>query len=148
MWTEMTNAFMQNSTRERLCIDISKNCLQSYWMASLVWRTDFFIIWFWLINRNAKRLVLFVVFFICVFYCMLTWYNFFARTPLWRKAAAEQTVQKNLQRRKSLKRGTNMSQVHYLNYFSQFCKNILDNSEFQFHSPGEIWATEKTMPKV
>lgn len=147
MWTEMTNAFMQNSTRERLCIDISKSCLLSYWMDSLVWRTDFFIIWFWLINRNAKKPVLFVVFcLICVFYCMLTWYNFFAKTPLWRKAAAEQAVQKSLQCRKSLKRDTNMSQVHYLfllsiyvfNYFSQFCKNILDYSEFKFHSPGEV----------
>lgn len=143
----MTNAFMQNSTRERLCIDISKSCLLSYWMALLVWRTDFFIIWFWLINRNAKKPVLFVVFgLICVFYCMLTWYNFFAKTPLWRKAAAEQAVQKSLQCRKSLKRDTNMSQVHYLfllsiylfNYFSQFCKNILDYSEFKFHSPGEV----------
>lgn len=143
----MTNAFMQNSTRERLCIDISKSCLLSYWMALLVWRTDFFIIWFWLINRNAKKPVLFVVFgLICVFYCMLTWYNFFAKTPLWRKAAAEQAVQKSLQCRKSLKRDTNMSQVHYLfllsiylfNYFSQFCKNILDCSEFKFHSPGEV----------
>lgn len=65
--------------------------LLSYWTASLVHRTDFFMFWFWLTKRNAKRLGL-VCLLLSVYYYRWTWCNFFVKIQLWRKAAAEQAA--------------------------------------------------------
>lgn len=48
--------------------------LLSYWTASLVHRTDFFMFWFWLTKRNAKRLGL-VCLLLSVYYYRWTWCN-------------------------------------------------------------------------